>query len=69
MKYGDFLLVSAILQTKGQPWIGSPLNLISIVCGFANSGVKWTKQRPPPRTCTWFGTSPSFMDISNWPSP
>ena len=63
------LLVSAILHTNGHPCIGSPLNLISIVCGLASSGVKWTRQRPPPNTWTWFGTSPSLIDISNWPSP
>lgn len=37
--------------------------------GLTCSGVKDTKHLPPPTTVTWFGTSPSLIDISNWPSP
>merc|ERR1712012_399362 len=34
----------------GQSGTASPLNLMSIMRGFGSSGVKWTRQRPPPRT-------------------
>ena len=63
------LLVSAIWHTNGHPGTGSPLNLMSIVWLLGHSGVKWTRHRPPPNTWTWFGTAPSFMAISSWPSP
>uniref|UniRef100_A0A182JDF6 Uncharacterized protein n=1 Tax=Anopheles atroparvus TaxID=41427 RepID=A0A182JDF6_ANOAO len=62
-------LVSATEHTNGQPITVSPLNLMSIRCGLACSGVNDTRQRPPPTTCTWFGTSPSLIEISSWPSP
>ena len=42
---------------------------MSIVWLFGYSGVKWTRHRPPPSTWTWFGTAPSLMAISSWPSP
>lgn len=63
------LLVSETEQTKGHPLTVSPLNLMSIRWGLAWSGVKDTRHLPPPTTCTWFGTSPSFIEISSWPSP
>lgn len=40
-----------------------------MVWTLAVSGVKETRQRPPPSTCTWLGTSPSLMLISSCPSP
>lgn len=45
------------------------VTLMSMVWILAVSGVKDTRQRPPPSTCTWFGTSPSLMLISSCPSP
>jgi hypothetical protein len=42
---------------------------MSIRWGLVCSGVKLTKHLPPPTTWTWFGTSPSLIEISSCPSP
>lgn len=65
----DLYIPGKYQLSQDQPKCTVSGTLISMVWTLAVSGVKDTRQRPPPSTCTWLGTSPSLMLISSWPSP